>query len=186
MGAIGGTAGSPVEEVMMVFVRVHLIKGRLSAAQKDELGAKLVQAVADVEGLVNNEKNKETSWVQFYEFEPENWYAPANLAGANPDSRIQLDIVTPQKLVSTPEEARTLVGKATEAVRSVLGPGQLPAHGPWVHAYILPFDQFALDGRIPDWEGFRAHMNASTPEKADEVLAIAYGPGRHTSTWLQE
>ena len=51
---------------------------------------------------------------------------------------------------------------------------------------ILPFDQFALDGRIPDWEGFRAHMNASTPEKADEVLAIAYGAGRHTSTYLQE
>src|SRR5689334_13868700 len=85
--------------VMMVFVRVHLIKGRLSAAQKDELGAKLVQAVADVEGLVNNEQNKETAWVQFYEFEPENWYAPANLSGANPDSRIQLDVITPQKLV---------------------------------------------------------------------------------------
>jgi len=170
----------------MVFVRVHLMKGRLSAAQKDELGAKLVQEVADAEGLVNNEKNKEVSWVQFYEFEPENWYAPATLAGAKPDSRIQLDLVVPQKLVSAPEEARTLVGKATEAVRSVLGPGVLPAHGPWVHLYILPFDQFALDGRIPDWEGFRAHMNASTPEKADEVLAIAYGAGRHTSTYLQE
>jgi phenylpyruvate tautomerase PptA (4-oxalocrotonate tautomerase family) len=50
----------------MVFVRVHLIKGRLNAAQKEELGAKLVQAVADVEGLVNNEHHKETSWVQFY------------------------------------------------------------------------------------------------------------------------
>lgn len=54
----------------MVFVRVHLVKGRLSAAQKNELGAKLVQAVSDVEGLVNNQKNKETSWVQFYEFDP--------------------------------------------------------------------------------------------------------------------
>lgn len=170
----------------MVFVRVHLIKGRLSAAQKDELGAKLVQAVADVEGLVNNEQNKEVSSVQFYEFEPEDWYAPANLAGANPDSRIQLDIIVPQKLLGAPEEARTMVGKATEAVRSVLGPGLLPAHGPWVHVYILPFDQFALDGRIPDWEGFRANMNASTPEKVDEVLAIAYGPGRHTGTWPPE
>jgi phenylpyruvate tautomerase PptA (4-oxalocrotonate tautomerase family) len=73
----------------MVFVRVHVIKGRLSAAQKDELGTKLIQAVSDVEGLVNNERHKETSWVQFYEFEPENWYAPANLAGSSPDSRIQ-------------------------------------------------------------------------------------------------
>jgi phenylpyruvate tautomerase PptA (4-oxalocrotonate tautomerase family) len=87
----------------MVFVRVHLIKGRLSAAQKDELGAKLVQAVADVEGLVNNEQHKETSWVQFYEFEPENWYAPANLAGANPDSRIQLDVIAPTR----PNQRRT-------------------------------------------------------------------------------
>lgn len=140
----------------MVFVRVHLIKERLSAAQKGELGAKLIQAVADVEGLVNNQKNKETSWVQFYEFEPENWYAPANLDGASPDSRIQLDVVVPEKLVSAPDEARTLMGKATEAVRSVLGSGPLPAHGPWVHLYILPLDQFALDGRIPDWDGFRA------------------------------
>src|SRR5260370_39074229 len=147
----------------MVFVRVHLMKGRLSAAQKDELGAKLVQEVADAEGLVNNEKNKEVSWVQFYEFEPGNWYAPATLAGANPDSRIQFDLVVPQKLVSAPEEARALVGKATEAVRSVLGPGVLPAHGPLGHLYILPFDQFALDVCIPDWEGFLAHMTASAP-----------------------
>ena len=35
-------------------VRVRLIKGRLGAAQKDELGAKLIQAVSDVEGLANN------------------------------------------------------------------------------------------------------------------------------------
>ena len=47
-----------------------------------------------------------------------------------------------------------MLGKVNEAVRSVLGPGLLPAHGPWVHVYILPFDQFALDGRIPDWEGW--------------------------------
>jgi Tautomerase enzyme len=39
----------------MVFVRVHLIKGRLSAQQKQDLGDKLIQAVADVEGLVNND-----------------------------------------------------------------------------------------------------------------------------------
>ncbi|MFJ2028652.1 4-oxalocrotonate tautomerase family protein [Streptosporangium sp. NPDC087985] len=169
----------------MVFVRVHLIKGRLSAAQKEELGAKLIQAVSDVEGLVNNEHHKETSWVQFYEFEPENWYAPANLAGANPDSRIQLDVITPQKLLGFPEEARAVMNKTTEAVRSVLGPGVLPAHGPWVHVHIIPFDQWALDGRIPDWEGYRAQLRADTPEQAEEALAIAYGPGRHTGVgWI--
>jgi phenylpyruvate tautomerase PptA (4-oxalocrotonate tautomerase family) len=100
----------------MVFVRVHVIKGHLSAAQEDELGAKLIQAVSDVEGLVNNERHKETSWVQFYEFEPEDWYAPANLAGSSPDSRIQLEVVAPQKLLSTPEDARAMLGKADEAV----------------------------------------------------------------------
>ena len=168
----------------MVFVRVHVIKGRLSAAQKDELGAKLIQAVSDVEGLVNNERHKETSWVQFYEFEPEDWYAPANLAGSSPDSRIQLDVVAPQKLLSTPEDARAVLGKANEAVRSVLGPGLLPAHGPWVHVYVIPFDQWAMDGRIPDWGGFRARLRADTPEQAEEALAIVYGPGRHTGTEL--
>ena len=50
-----------------------------------------------------------------------------------------------------------------------------------MHVYIIPIDQWAMDGRIPDWESFRAHLNAGTPEKADEVLAIAYGPGREDS-----
>src|SRR5260370_36723925 len=99
----------------MVFVRVHLMKGRLSAAQKDELGAKLGQEVADAEGLVNNEKNKEVSWVQFYEFEPGNWYAPATLAGANPDSRIQLDPADPQNPLSAPPATPTFVTTSTAA-----------------------------------------------------------------------
>ena len=67
---------------------------------KEELGAKLVHAVSEVENLVNNHTHKETSWVQFYEFDPENWYAPANVAGADPNSRIQLDVIAPQKLLS--------------------------------------------------------------------------------------
>lgn len=46
----------------MVFVRVHAMKGRLSTAQKEELGAKLIQAVAEVEDLVNNQTHKETFW----------------------------------------------------------------------------------------------------------------------------
>lgn len=171
----------------MAFVRTHLIKGRLSAAQKEELGAKLIQAVTDVEGMVNNAEAKEHSWVQFYEFDPENWYAPATLAGSHPDSRIQLDVITPQKLVDTPEVARAMLGKVNEAVQSVLGPGLLPAHGPWVLVHIIPFDQWALDSRIPDWEGFRAHLRADTPEQAEEALGIVYGPGRHTGTgWISD
>jgi hypothetical protein len=47
-----------------------------------------------------------------------------------------------------------MLGRATQAVRSVLGPRPLPAHGPWVHIYVTPFDQWSMDGRVPDWEGF--------------------------------
>lgn len=168
----------------MVFVRVHVMRGRLSAAQKEELGAELIQAVADVEGLVNNDEHKQTAWVQFFEFEPENWYAPGNVPGASPDSRIQLDVITPQKLLGTPQEARTMLGKVTQAVRSVLGPAVLPAHGPLVLVHIIPFDQWALDSHIPDWEAFRAHLRADTQEQAEQALAIAYGPGRHAGTGL--
>jgi len=87
----------------MVFVRVHLMKERLNTAQKEELGAKLVHAVSEVENLVNNHTHKETSWVQFYEFDPENWYAPANVAGADPNSRIQLDVVAPRNCSAHPK-----------------------------------------------------------------------------------
>jgi phenylpyruvate tautomerase PptA (4-oxalocrotonate tautomerase family) len=151
----------------MVFVRVHLMKERLNTAQKEELGAKLVQAVSEVENLVNNHTHKETSWVQFYEFDPENWYAPANVAGADPNSRIQLDVIAPQKLLSTPEDARAMLSKAAEAVRSVFGPGPLPAHGPWVHVYAIPFDQWAQDGRV----------RAGTPEKPMRHWPSSTGPG---------
>ncbi|MDX3852331.1 hypothetical protein [Streptomyces sp. AK02-01A] len=169
------------EPTLMVFVRVQLMKGRLSAARKEELGAALIQAVSEVENLVNNQTHKETSWVQFFEFDPENWYAPANVAGADPDSRVQLDVIAPQGLLSTPEEARTMLDKANEAVRSVFGPGELPAHGPWVHVYIIPPGQWGFDGRVPDWEGFRARLRADTEEEADEALARIYGPGRHSA-----
>ena len=106
----------------MVFVRVHLMNKRLNTAQKEELGAKLVQAVSEGMDLVNNHTAKETAWVQFYEFDPENWYAPANVAGADPNSRIQLDVIAPQKMLSTPEDTRAVLSKAAEAVRSVFGP----------------------------------------------------------------
>jgi hypothetical protein len=39
--------------------------------RKDELGVKLIQAVSDVEGLANDQKNKEASSAQFYGLEPE-------------------------------------------------------------------------------------------------------------------
>jgi hypothetical protein len=42
-------------------------------------------------------------------------------------------------------------------------------------------EALAQDGRVPDWEGFRALLRADSPEKADEALALIYGPGRHTA-----
>jgi hypothetical protein len=80
-----------------------------------------------------------------------------------------------------PIDFASLEREAAEAVRSVFGPGPLPAHGPWVHVYTIPHDQWAQDGRVPDWEGFRALLRADSPEKADEALALIYGPGRHTA-----
>jgi hypothetical protein len=47
--------------------------------------------------------------------------------------------------------------------------------------YTIPHDQWAQDGRVPDWEGFRALLRADSPEKAEEALALVYGPGRHTA-----
>ena len=34
----------------------------------------------------------------------------------DPNSRIQLDVIAPEKLLSTPEDARAMLGKAAEAV----------------------------------------------------------------------
>src|SRR5260370_38094017 len=96
----------------MVFVRTHLIKGRHSGAQMEELGAKLIQAVADVEGPVNNAENPKTSWVQFYEFDPENGYAPATLAGSRPASRIQLDLSPPAQTRPYPSSPPTHTGQS--------------------------------------------------------------------------
>jgi shikimate 5-dehydrogenase len=53
-----------------------------------------------------------------------------------------------------------------------------------VHLHSIPFDQWTIAGRITDCEGFRDHLRADTPEKAEEALAIVYGPGGHTSARL--
>ena len=64
-----------------------------------------------------------------------------------------------------------MLGTATQAVRSGLGSRPLPAHGPWVHIYVTPFDQRSMDSRVPDWEGFRARLFADTKQRANA------GPG---------
>ena len=53
-----------------------------------------------------------------------------------------------------------------------------------MHVHSIPFDQWTMAGRIPDCEGFCAHLRADTPEKAEEALAIVYRPGGHASTGL--
>ncbi|MGY5032779.1 hypothetical protein ACWC9U_18140 [Streptomyces sp. 900116325] len=76
--------------------------------------------------------------MQFYDFEPESWYAPADIAGVDPNSRVQLDLIAPQKLLPTPEDARAMLIKSGDAVRPVFGSGPLPTHGPWVHICTIP------------------------------------------------
>jgi hypothetical protein len=47
-------------------------------------------------------------------------------------------------------------------------------------------NQWAQDGRVPDWEGLPgpALLRADSPEEADEALALIYGPGRHAAAVL--
>ncbi|SHQ39765.1 tautomerase family protein [Mycobacteroides abscessus] len=98
----------------MVFVRVRTIKGSITAEQKRHLGVQLIAAIAKVEGLVDNDTRKLTSGVQIFELDPENWY----LGSDDGDSlnKWQVDVITPQKLLQTPNDARRMV----TTVRSVI------------------------------------------------------------------
>ena len=157
----------------MVFVRVHVMKNNLSVEQKRELGKMLVAAVAEVEGLRNSERHQQTSWVQYYEFDPENWYNPNPLG--DPAAQWQVDVIAPEKLLPAPEQAKLMVEKVTEAVRSFAGEGVLPARGPWVHVHVIPHMNWGMDGTIPNWDGWRAYFKADTPEEAERALEAAYG-----------
>ena len=164
----------------MVFVRVHLMKERLNTAQKEELGAKLVHAVSEVENLVNNHTHKETSWVQFYEFDPENWYAPANVAGADPNSRIQLDVIAPETAQHTrrrPRHAEQGCRGRAIGVRS-RSTASARAVGTHLHHPVRPVGAGRPRSRLG---GLPALLRADTPEEADEALALVYWPGRHTA-----
>lgn len=45
-----------------------------------------------------------------------------------------------------------------------------------MHVYIIAFDQWAMDGTIPDWEGFRAYLRADTSEQAKKHWRSSMGP----------
>ncbi|WP_164910575.1 hypothetical protein [Mycobacteroides franklinii] len=159
----------------MVFVRVHTVKGSITAEQKRHLSVQLIAAVAKVEGLVDNDTHRLTSWVQIFELDPENWF----LGSDDGDSvnKWQVDVITPQKLLQTPIDARRMVTTVTAAVRSVVGEDALPARGPWVQVYVIPYGQWSMDGKIPDWDDFRARLAAESPE-AEEALDLVFGPDR--------
>ena len=88
----------------MVFVRVHVLENYLNAEQKKHLGAELIAAVAHAEGLVNSERQQQTSWVQYFEIDRENWYAPVMIG--NPSAFWQIEVIGPQEYLPTPKEAR--------------------------------------------------------------------------------
>ncbi|MFF0764647.1 4-oxalocrotonate tautomerase family protein [Streptomyces sp. NPDC003737] len=157
----------------MVFVRVHVMKDKLSAEEKRELGDKLIAAVAEVEKLRNTERHQQASWVQYYEFDPDNWYNPHTLG--DPSAQWQIDVIAPRKLLPTPEETKLVLEKVTAAVRSVSGEGLLPARGPWVHVYVVPDLSWGMDGRVPNWDGWRAYFEADTQEEVDRALATVFG-----------
>jgi phenylpyruvate tautomerase PptA (4-oxalocrotonate tautomerase family) len=157
----------------MVFVRVHVVKGYLSTEQKRELGDKLVAAVAEAEGLHNSERHQQTSWIQYFELDRENWYAPALIGDTN--ALVQVDMIAPQDYVRSEEDARTAIEKVTGAIREVVGEGLLPGRGPWVQLYVIPHGQWGMDGLIPNFEAARAYFAAGTHDEAVRVLETVMG-----------
>ena len=152
----------------MVFVRVHVLKNYLTAEQKKALGDKLIAAIADAEGLYNSERHQQTSWVQYFELERENWYLPFPIGKAN--AFWQVDVIAPQEYLPTKKDTQIAIEKVTEAIRSVVGDGVLPARGPWVQVHVVPQGNWGMDGSIPDFEAARAYFTAETSDQAAQVL----------------
>jgi phenylpyruvate tautomerase PptA (4-oxalocrotonate tautomerase family) len=157
----------------MVYVRVHVLKNYLSAEQKRELGDKLIAAVAEVEELRNSDRHQQTSWVQYFELDRENWYGPGTIGDEN--AFWQVDVIAPEELVPTEKHARLAIKKVTEAIRSVVGDGLLPARGPWVHVYAIPPGHWGMDARILNWEAARAYFLVDSAEDATRVLELVMG-----------
>ncbi|MEV8390455.1 MULTISPECIES: tautomerase family protein [unclassified Streptomyces] len=157
----------------MVFVRVHVMKNRLDSKQKRELGDKLIAAIAEVEKLRNTARHQQTSWVQYYEFDPDNWYNPNPLG--DPSAQWQIDVIAPRKLLPTPEETKLAVEKVNAVIRAFSGEGMFPARGPWVHVYVIPDMGWGMDGKIPNWDGWRAYFEADTEEEAERARAMIFG-----------
>ncbi|GII56571.1 hypothetical protein Pth03_49600 [Planotetraspora thailandica] len=154
----------------MVFVRVQVLKAQLSAEQKKELGDKLIAAIAEAEDLVNSPRHQQTSWVQYFEIDRENWHSPATIGDNN--AFWQVDVIAPQEYVPTTREARIAIEKVTEAIRSVTGDGVLPARGPWVQVYAIPEGHWGMDGHIPDFIAARPYFAAETAEEAARALEV--------------
>lgn len=152
----------------MVFVRVHVLKNHLTAEQKRELGDRLIAAIADAENLHNSERHQQTSWVQYFELDRENWYLPVPIGA--PDAFWQVDVIAPQEYLPTKADTRIAIEKVTEAIRGVVGEGVLPARGPWVQVHVIPRGNWGMDGSIPDFEAARAYFTADTPQQAAQVL----------------
>lgn len=157
----------------MVFVRVHVLKNYLSAQQKRELGDRLIAAIAEAEDLHNSERHQQTSWVQYFELDRENWYLPFPIG--EPNAFWQVDVIAPQEYLPTKQDAKVAIDKVTQAIRSVTGDGTLPARGPWVQVHVVPKGQWGMDGSIPDFEAARAYFTAESSEDAAQVLGAVLG-----------
>ncbi len=157
----------------MVFVRVHVLKNQLSAHQKRELGDRLIAAIAEAEGLHNSERHQQTSWVQYFELDRENWYLPFPIG--RPDAFWQVDVIAPQEYLPTREDAGIAIEKVTQAVRAIVGDGVLPARGPWVQVHVVPQGNWGMDGSIPDFEAARAYFTAETAADAAGALETVMG-----------
>jgi hypothetical protein len=157
----------------MVYVRVHVVRNYLSGEQKRELGDRLIAAIAEVENLYNSKRHQQTSWVQYFELDRENWHTPESVGDA--DALWQVDVIAPHELLPTEREARIAIDKVTRAIRSLAGEGALAARGPWVHVYTIPRGHWGMDGGIVNWDAARAYFRA-TDEEAAAMLGTVIQP----------
>ena len=120
----------------MVFVRVHVVKNHLSAEQKKEVGRQA------------HRRDRRCRQARQLRTPPASLIGAVLRAGPRELVRTGHDR-GPERLLAGRRDratgepvrsggARLVVEKATAAVRSITGDGELPAHGPWVHVHAVP------------------------------------------------
>lgn len=160
----------------MIFVRVHTVRGSLTAQQKRHLRVQLIAAVAEVGGPVNNDSRESTSGVQMLELRPENRYLGSD-HGESLDEW-QVEVITPHEVLQTSAVGHRVVTTGTAVVHRAVGDGALPARGPQVEVHTIPWNQWSTNSKMTDRDALHARLAASSAEAAWADLDQVFGPER--------